>query len=111
MNRYVLTALISGVLSAFSQILLKKGSSVEYDSKIREYVNPYVISGYALTFTCMFVMIYAYRGIEFKLGAVLESLVYFYVMVLGKIFFNERLTVKRIVGNLLIVLGVAVFSL
>lgn len=110
MSKGLLLALLSGVLSAFSQVLLKKSSTIKRDSVIREYLNVYVISGYALTFACMILMIFAYKEIPFKYGAALESLVYVYTMFLGKIFFGEEITRKKIAGNTLIVLGVALFS-
>lgn len=111
MSKYVWIALLSGVVSACSQMLLKKSSQIKRTSLIREYINPYVICGYGLTFLCMFMMIIAYKGLPLKYGAVLESLVYFYVMILSRLFFREYLTAKRIAGNLIIVAGVAVFSM
>ena len=111
MIKYILIAMFSGVLSAFSQILLKKSSGIERTSKIKEYLNPYVICGYGMTFACMILMVIAYKGMPFKYGAVLESLVYFYVMILSKIFLKEKLTKKRIIGNIIIVVGVALFGL
>ena len=111
MIKYVWIAIISGILSAISQVLLKKSSMISRDSAIKEYLNLYVILGYGITFMCMILMVIAYKGLPFKYGAIIESLVYFYVMILGRIFFKEKLTVKRIVGNLIIVCGVAVFSI
>lgn len=110
MIKYVLIAIVSGIVSAFSQILLKKSSGVKYDHKIKEYINPYVIGGYCLVLVCIILMVFAYIGLPFKYGAVLESLVYFYVMIMSRIFLHERLTLKRVVGNLIIVCGVAIFS-
>lgn len=111
MIKYVLIAVFSGVLSAFSQVLLKKSSNAEHKTELREYLNLYVISGYALVIVCMVLMILAYRGLPFKYGVVIESLVYFYVMILGRIYFDEEITGKKVIGNLLIVCGVIVFSL
>lgn len=111
MSKYVVIALIAGVLSAFSQILLKKSSGLVWSTKLKEYVNIYVVGGYAMLFACMIMMVIAYRGLPFKYGAILESLVYLYVMILSKLFFKEKLTTKRIVGNVMIACGVAVFSL
>ena len=111
MIKGVLIALLSGVISAFSQVLLKKSSTIKRDSVIKEYLNPYVIGGYGLVVCCMLLMILAYRTLPFKYGAALESLVYLYIMILSKIFFGEKITKKRLIGNLLIVAGVAVFSL
>ena len=110
MDKYVAIAVFSGVLSALSQVLLKKSSGIQRDSKIKEYLNPYVISAYGITFICMVLMIIAYKGMPFKYGAVIESLGYLYIMILGRIFFGEKLTAKRVIGNLIIVCGVVVFN-
>lgn len=111
MNKYVVIAMISGVLSSFSQILLKKSADKRRKSIWGEYLNPYVIIGYTITVACMLLMLLAYRGMPFKYGAVLESLVYLYIMVLSRIFLNETLTKKKIIGNVIIVIGVIIFSL
>lgn len=111
MVEYYLIAIISGVLSSLSQVLLKKSAEKEKGTIWREYLNIYVIVGYAITILCMFLMVVAYRGIPFKYSAVLESLVYLYIMILGKVFLKEKLTKKKILGNLIIVAGVIIFSL
>lgn len=111
MNEYVAIAMLSGLLSAFAQVLLKKSSGLIYKSRLKEYVNIYVISGYGITFLCMIMMIIAFKGLPLKYGAALESLIYVYIMVLGRFFLNENLTVKRVLGNLMIVCGVCIYSL
>ena len=111
MIKYVLIAIVSGVLSSFSQVLLKKSSNIERESKIKEYLNPYVVVGYGITVFCMLLMVFAYKGLPYKYGSILESLVYLYIMVLSKLFLNERMTVRRVVGNIIIVLGVVVFNI
>ncbi len=111
MNEYVAIAMLSGLLSAVAQVLLKKSSGFVYHSRIKEYMNIYVISGYGITFLCMILMIVAFRGMPLKYGAAIESLVYVYILVLGRIFLNEKLTVKRMLGNLMIVCGVCIYSL
>ena len=111
MIKYVLIAIVSGVLSSFSQVLLKKSSNIEQESKLKEYINPYVIVGYGITIFCMLLMVFAYKGLPYKYGSILESLAYLYIMVLSKLFLNERMTVRRVVGNIIIVLGVVVFNI
>lgn len=110
MVKGMVIVLISGVISAFSQVLLKKSTQKIKKKGIGEYLNPYVISGYALLFLCMILMIIAYRTLPLKYGVVFESLVYLYVMIFGKVFFNEKITKKKILGNLAIIVGVIVFS-
>lgn len=111
MTKYIFVAMLSGIFSAISQVLLKKSSNAEHRTRLGEYLNLYVISGYVLVFLCMILMIYAYKGLPFKYGTVMESLVYLYVIILGRLFFKEKITRKKILGNILIVCGVIVFSL
>ncbi len=60
---------------------------------------------------CMLLTIIAYRGMPFKYGAVLESLSYLYIMILSRLFLHEKLTKKKLAGNIIIVAGVIIFSL
>lgn len=111
MAKYFIIAIVSGMLSSFSQILLKKSALKEEESIVKQYVNPYVIGGYAITATCMILMIIAFKGMPYKYGAVLESLTYLYIMILSRVFIGEKLTKKKVIGNLIIVAGVIIFSL
>lgn len=111
MDKYLAIAMLSSVLSAFAQILLKQSSGIKRTSIMEDYLNFYVVFGYIITFICMILMIIAYRGLPFKYGAIIESLVYIYVMILSRIFFKEKLTAKRVIGNLIIVCGVAAFNI
>jgi len=45
---YWLFLVASVVVASFSQILLKKSAAKKYDNVIKEYLNPYVIIGYAI---------------------------------------------------------------
>jgi len=108
-NEYLLIAIISSILSAFSQVLLKKSSLKKYESKFREYFNLYVIGGYFITFVCMILMVIAYRGLQLKVGIIIETLVYAYIMILSRLFFNEKITWKKLLGNTAIIIGVIVF--
>ncbi len=111
MAEYFMIAIFSGILSSFSQVLLKKSAEKQTKTIWREYFNSYVISGYVLMVVCMILTVIAYRGMPFKYGAVLESLIYLYIMVLSRLFLKEKLTKRKITGNIIIVIGVIVFSL
>lgn len=99
------------IVSSASQMLLKKGATVKYDSVIREYLNPWVISGYGLMILSTLCVIFAYRGVAYKNGAIIESLGYLLIMFLSRIFFGEKITKKKLIGNLIILAGVLVFYL
>jgi len=92
-------------------MLLKKGAQTQYDSVFREYLNPWVICGYGLMVLSTLCVIYAYRTVAYKNGAIVESLGYLLIMFLGRIFFNEKITKKKLLGNLIILAGVLVFYL
>lgn len=83
----------------------------KYDSVIREYLNPWVISGYGLMILSTLCVIYAYRGVAYKNGAIIESLGYLLVMFASRIFFGEKITKKKLIGNAIILTGVLVFYL
>ena len=99
-------------ISSVSQVLLKKGALVN-EGKTgfkAQYLNGYVIGGYALLLVAMLIPLYGYRFVDLKYGAVIESLGYAFVMVLSFLFFGEKITLRRLIGNIVIILGVVLFS-
>lgn len=111
MSKYWLVLFLAVVISASSQMMLKQGASKKYDSIVREYLNPWVISGYALMILSTLCIIYAYRGVAYKNGAIIESLGYILIMILSRLLFQEKITKKKLAGNLIILMGVLVFYL
>ena len=99
----------SVIISSFSQVLLKKSSNKKHTSIIKEYLNPYVISGYGLMVLTTVLTIFAYKGIDYKNGPVIESLGYVLIMFLSYLFFKEKITWKKLLGNALVILGIIVF--
>ena len=102
--------LVGVVISAFSQVLLKKSADTENGSFIKQYLNLKVISAYAIFFLATFLSIYAYKVIPVTLGAILGTLEYGLVAFLSYIFFKEKLTKKQIFGIILIGIGIIVYS-
>lgn len=56
-------------------------------------------------------IIFAYRGVAYKNGAIIESLGYILIMILSRLLFQEKITKKKLAGNLIILTGVLVFYL
>ena len=108
-NQYLLCMLISVSIASVSQILLKKSALQKYDSVLKEYLNPWVIGGYGMLFLCMLLSVYAYSGVDFKNGPVIESLGNVFVPVLSWFVFGEKLSVRKMAGILCIMLGIMVF--
>ncbi|MBC6972358.1 EamA family transporter [Bacillus sp. Xin] len=111
MNNYMLLFIFGIILANYSQILLKKATLQEYDSKLREYVNPYVIIGYSLFVINAGLNVIALKGLSLKQASALESLSYLIILVFGWYFLGEKITKRKILGNIIIVIGVVVFSI
>ncbi len=102
---------LSSTVAAFAQVLLKKAAGKQYSSVIREYLNPLVITGYGLMFGSMLIGVIGYRHCEYKNGSVMESFGFLVVMILSRVFFGEKITKKKVLGNALIFTGIAIFYL
>lgn len=111
MNVFYAVALVNIVLSAVSQTLLKKSAMKTHESRIREYLNPLVIGGYALLGLCMLLSLICYSRIGYMGTVVLEPGAYILVMLIGHRVFGESVTVRKALGMLLIVSGILVFHL
>ncbi len=109
--KYWLAMFGAVALSAMSQMLLKKAAKTDYSSPVREYLNVWVIGGYGLLVLSMLSVVFACRGLEMKNVPVIESLGFPLVMLLGRVFYGEKLTKNKLIGMGLIMLGVAVFYL
>ena len=109
--KYWLAMFGAVALSAASQMLLKRAAKTAYSSPIREYINDWVVGGYGLLVLSMLSVVFACRGLEMKNVPVIEALGFPLVMLLGRIFYGEKLTKNKLIGMGLIMLGVAVFYL
>ena len=95
---------------ACSQMLLKKGASIEYNSFIRQYLNPWVISGYGIMGLAVIVNIYCMsKGVQVKELSIIESLSYLFVPGLSWMLFGERITKRKALAIGLILIGVLIF--
>lgn len=97
-------------ISSISQILLKKSAGRVYDNKLKEYLNSRVSIAYFLFFGSTLITVFAYRGVDLSAGPLIESTGYLYVMLLSFLFLNERISRRKLLGNILIILGIALYS-
>lgn len=114
MNELVLYSLImisGSLIAAFSQIMLKKSAEKQYDSKLKEYLNPLVIIAYILFFGTTFISIFALKVVPLSMAPILEASGYIFVAALSAIFLKEKMTKKQFIGMALIIVGIVVYSL
>lgn len=109
MNKYYLVLVLSVLVASFSQILLKRSAEKEHESLIREYLNVEVICGYGLLVLSTLLTVFAFSGMEYKNGPIVESLGYIFIMILSRIFLGEKMTKKKILGNVCILAGVFIY--
>ena len=108
---YACFMLIGAFISSVAQVMLKKESNNQHDSVIKEYLNPRVIVAYTIFFASTLLCIFAYRVIPLSMGAILEATGYIWVTIFGVMIFKEKLNRQKIIALLLIVGGIAVYSL
>lgn len=106
MNSGVLIYLITPFLSAVSQLILKKAADTPRYTGLRAYLNLPVIGAYALFFGCMLLNVAALRTLDLTVASVLEASGYIYVMALSFFFLKEKITLRRLIGNCVIILGI-----
>lgn len=109
-NLYALLMIFNAFLAAVSQLLLKSSANISHVNKINEYLNLRVLTGYALLLSTFILNIIAYKGIDYKYGPILNSLSYAFVLVLGAMVLKEKLNMKKVIGMLIIIFGIVVFS-
>lgn len=107
---YIIIFLLSVLIAAVSQIILKKSADKHYDSIVKEYLNPKTILAYGMFFISSLVTVLAYRGVPLSLGPVLEASGYIYVAILGAIFLKEKISKRKLVGLIIIILGIGLSS-
>lgn len=110
-NSFFFIALTSVMIASFSQVLLKMGAGKTYKSKIREYLNFYVITGYGMLFVSMVLTIVAYKHLSYLSVPVVEAVGYVLVPVLSYFIFREKFTKRKILGILFILAGILIYYL
>ena len=111
MNIYMFILFAATFFSAGSQILLKQSAKREYPSWIYEYLNWRVITAYAIYFAVLFANTYAYTKVDMRFGPVIDTFTYVFVMLLSFLLLREKFTKGQLIGNLIIIAGVLIYTI
>lgn len=114
MNKIIIYALIyiSGIIiSAFAQVLLKKSADTKKDNIIKEYLNVKTLLSYSIFFIATLCSVFAYKYLPLSYGPILGTLEYIFVAVLSFIFLKEKIKKKKLLGLLIVLLGVFIYSI
>lgn len=110
-DRFLVAMFFSVLIASVSQILLKKSAMKAHRSVLGEYLNIYVLCGYGLLFGSMLLTVYAYSGMPYKNGPVIESLGNVLALVFGYTVFGEKISIRKLAGIACIVAGICIFNL
>ncbi len=108
MVKCIAVFLFSVFISSVSQILLKKSADIPGDSIWKEYMNPRVLTAYAVFFCSSLLTVFAYKYVPLSMGPVLESSAYIFVTVLSYVFLHEKIGKRKALGMVCIIIGIAV---
>lgn len=111
MNKYMWLMFAGTLFTAISQILLKQSADKTYRHPIFEYLNWRVILSYGIFAVVLLLNTYAYTRVDMKYGAVIDTFSYVFVMILSFFILKEKMTKRRLLGNLIIMTGVFIYTL
>ncbi len=111
MLKYVLIMLSGTLIASISQIVLKKAAEKEYPNKLAEYLNPMVMGAYVFFFGASLCTMLGYKVVPLSIGPILEATGYIWVAILGKIFLGEKISLKKGLGLVIIIVGIVIAAL
>lgn len=111
MNKYTLIKLFSVVISSLSQIVLKISANKEYDNKLKEYLNPYVICSYGVFVICTLLGTYSLKGNSLSFSSLIEALSYILIPLFSYLILKEKPNRIQLLGIAVIFIGFVIYSL
>ena len=109
---YYLLVILSVFAAAGAQMLLKQGARQSYTGFWRQYLNPWVIGGYAIMACSLVLNIFCMsRGVQVKEVSTIESLSYLFVPCMAFFLFREKITWRKAGAIVIIISGVILFFL
>ena len=107
---YKILVVFSVFAAACAQMLLKQGAKKNYASFLKQYLNPWVISGYGIMGLSLLLNIFCMsKGVMVKEVSIIESLSYIFVPLLSFFIFKETVSWRKIAAIVVIMTGVIVF--
>ena len=103
--------LLSVFVSSVSQILLKRSAQEEHKNTLAEYLDLRVIVAYGMFFGATLITVTALKYVPVSLGTVLESTGYLFVTILGVVFLKEKVSRRKLLGLLIIVIGILIYAM
>lgn len=104
-------SLFGAFLAAITQYLLKKEASIEHSSLIGAYLNLRVISAYTILLIITAMNLYALKFLPISLMPMIEATSFIHVAIISHFFLHEKISKKKILGLVLIMIGLLIASI
>lgn len=111
MTLYIFLFVFSVFISSVSQTILKTSAEKKYDNRLQEYLNPKVIIAYGIFFSSSLITVVAYKYVPLSLGPILESCGYIFITLLGYFILHEKVGKKKLIGLIVILMGISIFNM
>ena len=97
--------------TAISQVLLKQSANKKYSNPLLEYLNSRVIVAYGILFGVLLLNTWCYTKVDMRFGPVIDTAAYVFVLIFSRVILNEKITQGKLVGNLLIIAGILIYTM
>jgi len=111
LEKYIAVWIVSVLISSIAQCMLKVEANKSHETRLKEYLNPMVISAYAIFFLSTFLTMYALKYVPLTYSPVIEPLSYIFVPVIGVLMLREKISKRRLAGMAVMLVGIVIFSM
>lgn len=108
---YAVVFILSVLVASISQIMLKLAAKKKHKNIFMEYLNLNVILGYGMMIISSLLTTIAYKGVPLSYGPIFNSLGYLAIGILSWLILKEKITKKKFLGYVLIMIGIIISSL
>ncbi len=108
---FFLIALASVLIADISQIILKKAAVKTYDKWYKAYLNVPVILAYGLFFLSTVCSVIALKRLPLSWSPMWQAMGQVFVPVLSFFVLKEKFTKRKVLGIVVIIAGIVLFSL
>lgn len=106
----IVIMLLSVTIGSLAQIPLKKSALHKTAINPGFFINPYTLFGYALMIIASLLSFIAVRHLQLKTAAIIETIGYVYIMIIGYTVFKEKMSLQQVSACLLIICGILIFE-
>lgn len=99
------------ILTAISQVLLKRSANLPHKSFIYEYLNWRVILAYFIFVLVLLLNTYAFTRVPMRYGSVIDAFTYVFVLMFSWLLLKEKITKEKLIGNVIIIIGFLIYTL